>query len=59
MMSYKFIDSDTLREMLRGKELAPALECILFAQSRKWGLAKEQNALTVRLSDLKKQAVPY
>ena len=34
-----FIDSDTLREMLRGKELAPAIECILIAQSRKQPLS--------------------
>ena len=43
-----FIDSDTLREMLRGKELAPAVECILIAQSRKQCLTKKLEALTER-----------
>ena len=31
----QFIDSDTLREMLRGKQLEPAIECILISRSRK------------------------
>lgn len=33
-----FIDSNTLREMLRSKEIAPAVECILIAKSRKQSL---------------------
>lgn len=44
----QFIDSDTLREMLRDKELAPAVECILIAQSRKQPLTKKLEALTER-----------
>ena len=43
-----FIDSDTLRDMLRGKELAPAVECILIAKSRKQSLTKKLEALTER-----------
>lgn len=43
-----FIDSDTLREMLRGKELAPAIECILIAQSRKQPMTKKLEALKER-----------
>ena len=44
----QFIDSDILREMLHGKELAPAVECILIAQSRKQPLTKKLEALTER-----------
>ena len=43
-----FIDSDTLREMLRGKELSPAIECILIVQSRKQSLISKLGALTER-----------
>ena len=43
-----FIDSDTLCEMLRGKKLAPAVECILIAQSRKQPLTKTLEVLTER-----------
>ena len=28
-----YIDSDTMLEMLRGKQMEPAVECILIAQS--------------------------
>ena len=30
-----FIDSNTLREMLRGKQLEPTIECILIAKNWK------------------------
>ena len=43
-----FIDSETLREMLRGKDLAPAAECILIAHSQKQPLTKKLEALTER-----------
>ena len=41
-----FIDSETLREMLRGKDLAPAAECILIAQSKKQPVKTKLAALT-------------
>ena len=44
----QFIDSDTLREMLRGKEFAPAVECILIAQSEKQNMDKKLRALIER-----------
>ena len=44
----QFIDSDTLREMLRGQTLAPAVECILIAQSKKPPVKMKLAALTER-----------
>lgn len=44
----QFIDSDTLREMLRGQTLAPAVECILISQSRKQSMTSKLSALTER-----------
>lgn len=43
-----FIDSDTLREMLRGKQLEPATECILIAQCKKQSMKKKLAALQKR-----------
>ncbi|MBR3420139.1 MAG: hypothetical protein IKG82_15755 [Oscillospiraceae bacterium] len=43
-----FVDSNTLHEMLRGKEIAPAVECILIAKSRKQSLKLKLEALTER-----------
>ena len=44
----QFIDSDTLREMLRGQTLAPAVECILIAQSKKQPVKMKLAALAER-----------
>lgn len=44
----QFIDSDTLREMLREQTLAPAMECILIAQSKKQPMKMKLEALTER-----------
>ena len=43
-----FMDSDTLREMLRGKQLEPAIECILIAQSEKQSMEHKLAALSER-----------
>ena len=43
-----FIDSKTLREMLRGKQLEPAIECILIAQGKKQPLRAKLEALQER-----------
>lgn len=43
-----YIDSDTLREMLRGKQLEPAIECILIAQSKTQSMKKKLAALQER-----------
>lgn len=43
-----FVDSNTLREMLRGKEIAPAVECILITKSRKQSMNTKLEALTER-----------
>ena len=43
-----FMDSATLREMLRGKTMEPAIECILIAQSKKQPVKMKLAALTER-----------
>ena len=43
-----FIDSGTLREMLREKKLEPAVECILIAQCSKQSMKNKLAALTER-----------
>lgn len=43
-----FIDSGTLREMLRGKQLEPAVECILIAQCRNKPMKDKLSALRER-----------
>ena len=43
-----FIDSGTLREMLRGKYLEPAVECILIAQCRKKSMKDKLSAIQER-----------
>lgn len=43
-----FMDSDTLREMLRGKQLEPAVECILIARSEKQSMERKLAALSER-----------
>ncbi len=44
-----FIDSATLREMLEGKELPPAVECILISKSTCRSLSDKINAIRERL----------
>ena len=45
---FDFIDSGTLREMLREKKLEPAVECILIAQCSKQSMKNKLAALTER-----------
>lgn len=44
-----FIDSSTLRKMLENREIPPAIECILIAQSKKCTVTEKAEAIRERL----------